>query len=146
MSAPVHAVYDTTILASGIVATRDPIAHIINAAISGQVELIISPYILDELRRTLTTKRYFRDRITDAERETYLSRLEAVATLITPHHALSGVVADPNDDPIIDLAVSAQARYLVTGDKKVLDVGEYQGVKILTARDFFALLSQRTTS
>jgi hypothetical protein len=50
-----------------------------------------------------------------------------------PRHALSGIVADPNDDPIIDLAVSAQAPYLVTGDKKVLDVGEFRGVKILNS-------------
>lgn len=144
MAEPVRAVYDTTILASGIVATRDPIALIINAAISGRVELAISPYILEELRRTLN-KPYFRDRVTDEERQTYLSRLEAVAILVTPQRAISGVVADPDDDPIIDLAVTAQVEYLVTGDKSVLAVGEFQEVKILTARDFFDMLRQQVS-
>lgn len=145
MAGPLRVVYDTTILASGIVATRDPIAFMINAVISGQVELAISQYILDELRRTLS-KPYFRERITEDERETYLTRLEAVATLVMPHHAISGVVADPNDDPIIDLAVSAQAQYLVTGDKRILAVGEYQGVKIVMARDFFDSLDRPSLS
>lgn len=49
MDFAVRAVYDTTILASGIVATKDPIALIINAVVSGQVELAISPYIVEEL-------------------------------------------------------------------------------------------------
>jgi len=140
----VRAVYDTTILVSGIVALNDPIAFLINGVVSGQVELIISLYILEELRRTLTGKQYFRDRITAAERESYLSRLEAVATLVAPHNTITGVVTDPHDDPIIDLAVSAQVQYLVTGDRRVLAVGEYEGVKILTARDFYNILTQQT--
>ncbi len=112
MDVAVRAVYDTTILVSGIVATKDPIALLINAVVRGQIELIISPYILEELRRTLTSKQYFRDRITEADRETYLSRLEAVATLITPHRVISGIVTDPNDDPIIALATSARVNTL----------------------------------
>ena len=146
MGVAVRAVYDTTILVSGIVALNDPIAFLINGVVSGQVELIISPYILEELRRTLTGKQYFRDRITAVERESYLSRLEAVATLITPHREISGIVTDPNDDPIIALATSAQVQYLVTGDKSVLAVGEYEGVKILSAREFYGIMSQQASS
>jgi len=141
-----RAVYDTTILVSGIVATMDPIALVINAVISGQVELVISPYILEELRRTLTSKQYFLDRITEEEREKYLSSLDAVATLITPYREISGIVTDPNDDPIIDLAISARVEYLVTGDKRILAVGEYEGAKMLTAREFYDVLNQQADS
>ncbi len=145
MGALLRAVYDTTILASGIVATKDPIAFIINAVISGQVDLATSPYILEELRRALN-KPYFRDRITDEERETYLSRLDAVATSVMPQRVISGVVTDPNDDPIIDLAISARVEYLVTGDKRILAVGKYEGVKMLTAREFYDVLNQQAGS
>ncbi len=145
MGALLRAVYDTTILASGIVATKDPIAFIINAVISGQVDLATSPYILEELRRALN-KPYFRDRITDEERETYLSRLDAVATSVMPQRVISGVVTDPNDDPIIDLAISARVEYLVTGDKRIPAVGKYEGVKMLTAREFYDVLNQQAGS
>lgn len=144
MAASVRAVYDTTILASGIVATKDPIALLINAVLSGEVEIILSPYILEELRRTLTNKPYFRDRIPEAKRESYLSQLEAVATVISPDLNISGVVTDPNDDPIIAVAFGAHVPYLVTGDKRVLAVGEYQDVKILSARDFYGILKQQS--
>lgn len=69
-----------------------------------------------------------------------------MALLVVPHQAISGVVTDPNDDPIIDLAVTAKVEYLVTSDKRVLDVGQYQGVKILAARDFCDVPMQQTTS
>lgn len=107
MTPPLSAVNDTTILVSGVVASTGPIADLMDAVVSGDVERVLSPYILEELRRTLATKRYFQDRVTAEEREVYVSRLEAVATLMVPHQALSGVVADPQDDPIIALAVSA---------------------------------------
>lgn len=146
MGALLRTVYDTTILASGIVATKDPIALIINAVTSGQVELVISPYILEELRRTLTSKQYFLDRITEEEREKYLSGLDVVATLIAPYRETSGIVTDPNDDPIIDLAISAHVEFLVTGDKRILAVGEYEGVKMITAREFYDVLNQQADS
>ncbi len=135
-----RALYDTTILASGIVARTDPIARVLDAATSGQVELVISAYILEELRRTLETKPYFVERVTPVERETYLARLQQVAILVSPPGAVSGVVTDPADDPIVDAAVSAHVDYLVTGDKRVLAVKEYRGVKIVTARAFYERL------
>lgn len=97
------------------------------------------------MRRALN-KPYFRDRITDEERETYLSRLDAVATLVMPQRVISGVVTDPNDDPIIDLAISARVEYLVTGDKRIPAVGKYEGVKMLTAREFYDVLNQQAGS
>jgi putative PIN family toxin of toxin-antitoxin system len=135
-----RALYDTTLLASGIVARRDPIARVLDAVISGHVELVTSGYILAELRRTLETKPHFVERVTPAERETYLARIEEVAILVSPSGAVSGVVTDPTDDPILDAAISAQVDYLVTGDKRVLAVNEYAGVKIVTARTFYDLL------
>lgn len=136
-----RALYDTTILASGIVARADPLARVLDAVISGQVELVTSDYVLDELRRTLETKPYFMERVLPNERETYLARIKQVAIVISPQGTVSGVVADPADDPILDAAVSARADYLVTGDKKLLAVKEYAGVQIVTARSFFDLLT-----
>lgn len=145
VSAPILAVSDTAILVSAIVTKKDPIAHLLNAVITGQVEIVLSPYIVRELRQTLATKRDFRDRVTDDEREAYIARLEAVATVIAPRYDIHGVVADPNDDPIISLAVSAHVAYLVTGDKALLAVKTYQEIRIVTAREFFAILNPAAT-
>ena len=136
-----RALYDTTIRASGIVARADPLARVLDAVITGQVEPVTSDYILEERRRTLGTRPYFVARISSFERETYITRLQAVASLVSPPGDVVGVVADPNDDPFRDAAVSAPVDYLITGDKRLLAVDEYAGSKNVTARAFYDLLT-----
>ena len=52
----------------------------------------------------------------------------------------SGVATHPEDDQILATAVSAQAEYLVTGDKKLQQLGAYQGVRVFAPRAFLDLL------
>ncbi len=46
------------------------------------------------------------------------------------------VLADPDDDKFIECAVALNAKAIITGDKKVLEMKEYMGIKILTAKQF----------
>ena len=137
----VRAVFDTTILASLAVATQDPLAFLRSATEQRRFELSVSAFILDELGRTLK-KPYFVSRLPD-QGTAFLGMLRQVATVVPVSVALAGVVSDPNDDPILSTAVSAQAQYLVSGDKAVLAVGQVQGIPILTARQFYDLLLQQ---
>ena len=53
----------------------------------------------------------------------------------------------PEDDLVLAAAVSARSDYLVTGDKKLQDLRSYQGVTIVTPREFLTILeSQAGTS
>jgi putative PIN family toxin of toxin-antitoxin system len=49
---------------------------------------------------------------------------------------------DPADDKFLECAVAGAADYLVTGDEDLLAVGRYQGLAIVTAREFLAILSR----
>jgi uncharacterized protein len=135
-----HAVFDTTILASLSIATQDPLLFLRSATERRLFELCISDFIVDELERTLK-KSYFASRLLD-QGAAYLTMLRQVTTLVLMSVAIAGVVSDPNDDPILGTAVSAQADYLVSGDKAVLAVGQFQGIPILTARQFYDVLQQ----
>lgn len=44
---------------------------------------------------------------------------------------------------VLATAVSARVDYLATGDKQLLKLGQYQGVVILSPRDFLARLEQQ---
>lgn len=49
---------------------------------------------------------------------------------------LSVVKNDPDDDKFIECAVALKADVIITGDKVLHDVIEYEGIKILTPQQF----------
>ena len=51
------------------------------------------------------------------------------------------ICRDPNDDKFFECAVAGRAQYIVSEDKDILDVGEIEGIKTVTADEFIALLS-----
>lgn len=57
-----------------------------------------------------------------------------VFTAKTP--SLQIVKEDPNDDKFIECAVALEAEVVVTGDKALLAVGRYMGIKIMNAKTF----------
>jgi predicted nucleic acid-binding protein len=50
------------------------------------------------------------------------------------------VERDPKDDMIVATALAARAGYLVSGDRDLLDLDPYEGIRILTARAFLEVL------
>ena len=46
------------------------------------------------------------------------------------------VCRDPDDNKFIECAVDSKAVYIVSGDKDLLDIKEYQGIEIMTAAEF----------
>ena len=48
-----------------------------------------------------------------------------------------GVCRDQKDNKFLELAVSGGAKYILSGDKDLLVIGEYQGISILSPRSFY---------
>lgn len=46
------------------------------------------------------------------------------------------VCEDPDDDMFIACAIASRSKVIVSGDKHLLKVSEFRGVKILKPRDF----------
>jgi predicted nucleic acid-binding protein len=53
---------------------------------------------------------------------------------------LRAVEKDPDDDKYLVAALEGRAGYLVSGDSDLLELHEYKGVHIVTAREFLRLL------
>ena len=64
------------------------------------------------------------------------------ASLVTDLPPVTGVVRDPNDDMIVACALAAGADYIVTRDKDLLSLGEHEGIRIVTPRQFLDLLER----
>ncbi len=50
------------------------------------------------------------------------------------------VKKDQDDDKFIECAVELGAKYIITGDKALLEIGKYANIKILNPKDFLSQL------
>lgn len=64
------------------------------------------------------------------------ARLERVVNLVEPAFALHAVTDDPDDNRILECVVACKAQYAVSGDRHLLKMGSYEGMAILTVRQF----------
>lgn len=96
-------------------------------------ELLLSDFIAGELERKLT------DKFTFPEREVRQLRrfLERLATTVEPADLPPGVCRDPSDVPVLGTAVAGGASILVTVDKDLLALGEFQGIAIIKPGEFW---------
>ncbi len=46
------------------------------------------------------------------------------------------ICRDPDDDKFIECAIDTKALYIVSGDNDLLTIKEYEGIQIITAKDF----------
>jgi len=100
--------------------------------ISEEHRLLVCTQIVHEIRTALKG----RFRWSEARLDSVLSEFRASLVQVETPGRLHGVCRDPNDDVIIECAVMGDADLIVTGDKDLLAVGNYKGVRILTPREF----------
>jgi putative PIN family toxin of toxin-antitoxin system len=127
-------VFDTNIFLQALI---NP--HGINARLVAEFhkyELIISEEIIAEIlnvlfRSSLRKKYSSLNNISIQELFYYIS----AAKVVRPKDKISAC-RDAKDNKFLECAVAAAADYLVSGDKDLLDMGEYKGVKIISAGPF----------
>jgi hypothetical protein len=53
------------------------------------------------------------------------------------------IASDPDDDVVVGTALAAKADLLVTGDRPLLSVDKYQGVRIVGVAEALKMLAAR---
>ena len=129
------AVFDTNVLIAAII-TEGICSKILRRARAGEVSLVSCPFIIMELRRTLSKK----FRLSHDELSSAMDPIsDAISQVIEQSLKVKDICRDADDDNIIACAVAANADYLVTGDSDLLEIKKFQGIQIVTPRDFEAL-------
>ncbi len=108
----------------------------VQAARQGKCLALTCEPILAELAEKLQLKRGF----DPAKATETTDEIRAFAKIIALPGTLKVVAADPDDDAVLECAVIGQAQYLVSGDRHLLTIGDYQGIQIVKAAEFLALL------
>ncbi len=129
---------DSNVLISAILFGGIP-RKILEVALVGDVDLITSPPLLAELERVLTQKFGFRSTTAASIR----AELEALGEVVEPT-AIEQVTRSSADDLVLAAAVAGQVEVIVTGDKELLGIATYEGVRIESPRTFFEELEKST--
>jgi predicted nucleic acid-binding protein len=65
-----------------------------------------------------------------------INQISAFTEHVEPKHRVNVVTEDLTDNRIIECAAASGSEYLVSGDKHLLKLGQYQGVKIVPPAEF----------
>ena len=123
-------VLDTNVLLSAILFGGTP-GRLLDAWRAGQVELVMSPDIVDEYVRV---GERLNERYPDVEIQPIVALVVQNATMV-PSVPLPGAVCDdPDDDKFLACALASGTETVVSGDKKLRAVSGYEGINVLTPR------------
>jgi putative PIN family toxin of toxin-antitoxin system len=104
-----------------------------DAIVSGQLEIVLSPELYLELEGVLgrpkLAARIAMRRMTPAS---LLATVSSVAEVVFPEPLIRPAsLRDANDLHVLECAVSAKANAIITGDKDLLAIGPFAGIPIL---------------
>lgn len=136
----IRATLDTNVLASGAIARKGTIARLFNRWRSSDFELVVSEHILVELERTLR-KPYFAARLDQPDREDFVSLILEFATVVEISDPMPTALPDVPDNVVLATALSGGASHLVSGDRALQRLGQFQNVQILSAHQFLILIA-----
>jgi putative PIN family toxin of toxin-antitoxin system len=105
---------------------------LLGLAKSGLFQLISSPVLIDELTEKLRSK----FRVIESDIDETQIMLEGLCEIVSTTDGARVILADPDDDRVIECAIAGRADYIVTGDRHLLDLGSCNSIAILTVRQF----------
>jgi uncharacterized protein len=141
-------VVDTNVIISRFVTPGGSVARIYDQWQQHAFELIVSEPIIAEYRRVLAY-RHVRTihGMTDDDIASVAGEIRNLAVVVAPAPLPSIVIRDdPKDDIFLACALAGAADLIVSGDRHLLRLGDFEGVPILAPAAFLALLTAEGTT
>jgi putative PIN family toxin of toxin-antitoxin system len=127
---------DSNVYLSGFVFGGKP-KRVLEMAIDGEIEVAVSDPIIQEVRRHLLGKfGWSEPRAAEA-----IEGITEFAKHVTPTEAIDTVPTDPDDNRVLECAVSAGSQTIVTGDDDLLRLVAFRGIEIVRVADFLTRFS-----
>ena len=128
-------VIDTNIYISAIFWGGKP-RKILDMGRDDRILIFTSSEIEGEIAEKLRTK----FRLAKEEIEQIISDFSTFTIPVKITNAIRAVLDDPDDDKFVECAVSCGADFIISGDKHLLNMKEYHGIKILRASECLSLI------
>lgn len=98
----------------------------------GVIEAYTSSHILAELERVLLSPKF---KLRGGDVSNFLGYFTTLMRVIVPSSIANVIPEDPSDNRIIECALEIKADLIVTGDRHLLALKEFEGIKIRTASE-----------
>ena len=134
---------DSNILISFLLKPQadNPIAQVVRAAVAGKCELLLPKELLEEVRQVVRSKKHLTKRIAVDDLDDLIGILSLGAVDVPEIPGdIPALTRDPKDDYLLAYAAVGQADYIVTGDDDLLVLKEIEGIKMVTAREFWEII------
>ena len=126
-------VVDTNVIVSALVFGGLP-RRVFELVESGRCDFYYSTEIENETRRVLRDKfGWDKGRL-----DRYLPLLWDLGERVTPRNRVTAIKEDPDDNRILECALAAGADTIVSGDGHLLRLTTFEGIAILTPREFLS--------
>jgi putative PIN family toxin of toxin-antitoxin system len=139
------ATLDINVLLSSVLGPHGSSRRIIQAWAAGRFTHVTSDHIITGFEAKLTDAVLIqRFPFLPAVGRELLPLLRSLATIVpVPPPAILPIIGDTEDDTVLATARLGRVAYLVTGDHGLLALGSYEGIRIVTPRDFLAAIQPR---
>jgi putative PIN family toxin of toxin-antitoxin system len=128
-------VIDTNVFISAIL-FRGPTSRLVSLWKKNTVSVLMSSAVLKEYARALAYPKF---RLKKSEiRGIVEQELLPYVYPVKVKRSLHIITEDPSDNKFLELAATGKADYILSGDKHLLDLKNFRGIKIITPAEFFA--------
>jgi len=127
----VRVVFDTNTLVSALVLPGGRAAVAVHQVVRGPNRLVISRPIIREVLDVLARKF---DRNPEELARTAVFQAD-LGDVVRPRRTIATLRDEP-DNRVLECAVAGRANAIVTGDRAMLELGAYEGIAIMSLKDF----------
>lgn len=130
-------VIDTNVVVSAFGWGGKP-ADIIRLITSGKILNFTSVEMLTELKKVVSYPRLAFSETLQAE---IMEIMFNASSIVERHESVNIIDDDTEDNKILECAISAGAEFVVSGDKHLLTLKNFEGIKIVTPEEFIKIWS-----
>ena len=131
-------VLDTNVLVSGSIVPHGNPAFILDSWRSEKVQIITSLEILSEFQRVMLEKFNAPQNEVEVLNAFFIWK----GYIVEPTQKFNVIKEDPSDNKFLEAAIEGKADYIVSGDKDLLRLGSFIGIKIISPAEMVDILKK----
>ena len=130
-------ILDSNVWISGVLWTGLP-HRIVRLIERDEAQAFASTPMLDELREALARPKFAArfDQLASSPSEV-MAAVAGLVTLVAESRIEPVIRRDPDDDKVLACAVSADADFVISGDRHLLELLSYRGIRVVTPALFW---------